>query len=1031
MRRNSLLTSLAVFITAAPGIAAPFGTVVPLVGHAADIALDESRGQLYIANFTANRIEVMSTSDNTVRRSMNTVTQPGGIALSPDSRYLVVTNYSETTSVPAASANQLTVFDLASNTRQTYSTGDAPLAVAFVNTTTPKSGRALIATKTSFYLFDPTNGTIEFLTTYTNLVKDLPVPQATFPGQITQAAMSASGNGAYIWGVGSAGTGSQLVYMYDRDRNQMYGDFWTTTPPLLPRVTAAQDGSWAMIGWAQFTRARCNGPNFMVQSRMPSAISHPNITGHAVDPRRGMIYGQVPDGTQPAGPPFAAGKLPTFNVMDPDNLTVREKIFIPENMTGRALMDKAGSTMYAISDSGIMVLPIGTMNRSSRVSTSVEDVLVQSNFCNRNAMKQTFTISDPGGNRTDFQISARGAGVQVSPTSGTTPATVTVTVDPAAMTNTFGTVAVNLDITSGSAVNVIPPVRLLISNPDQDQRGSVVNIPGTLTDLVADRDRRRFYVVRRDKNQILVFDGTNNQQMAVLRTGTTPRRVALSNDRKMLLVANADSQYVQVIDLDTMQPQLPIELPPGHYARSVAHSNNAAFAVVGNDAAPPGSVDRLDLQSRCAVQPPSLGVWQNKLDPESVLTAPDSRNTILLAETDGNVKLYEAQQDTWVLSRKDLATPPTGGYAASDPQGPPTASLPDSPSDMGIYVVGNTILNPALVPIGTLDASVGNTMGFSFSEAQRGYRLTGNTASGPGVIQNMPALRVAPGSLVRPVRVTEAPILPTKEIPFTRTVDHLPAVGTVLNLTTSGVTVLAGAYDAPIAPPTIASVVNAADGNKPVAPGGLISIYGTNMAPTNQATSQMPLPTALGQSCLVVNGMLAPLLFVSGSQVNAQLPARVSGTATMTIHTPGGVSDNYNFSASSTAPSVFQTGSPSASQRMATVVRASNGELVTPTNPIHTDDTVVIYLTGLGATVPAVEDGMPAPSAPLATAAVQPVVSLGGKALNVYWAGLVPGYVGLYQINATVPFGVPQGLDIPLTIDQNGNSTTLSVRVVK
>ena len=60
MRRNSLLTSLAVFITAAPGIAAPFGTVVPLVGHAADIALDESRGQLYIANFTANRIEVMS-----------------------------------------------------------------------------------------------------------------------------------------------------------------------------------------------------------------------------------------------------------------------------------------------------------------------------------------------------------------------------------------------------------------------------------------------------------------------------------------------------------------------------------------------------------------------------------------------------------------------------------------------------------------------------------------------------------------------------------------------------------------------------------------------------------------------------------------------------------------------------------------------------------------------------------------------------------------------------------------------------------
>jgi uncharacterized protein (TIGR03437 family) len=203
------------------------------------------------------------------------------------------------------------------------------------------------------------------------------------------------------------------------------------------------------------------------------------------------------------------------------------------------------------------------------------------------------------------------------------------------------------------------------------------------------------------------------------------------------------------------------------------------------------------------------------------------------------------------------------------------------------------------------------------------------------------------------------------------------------------------------------------------------------MAPTNMATSQMPLPTALAQSCLVVNGALAPLLFVSGNQVNAQLPGRVTGNATMTIHTPGGVSDNFNFSSSSNAPSVFQSGAPGATSRLATIVRASNGELVTPTNPIHPEDTVVIYLTGLGTTSPAVDDGMPAPNSPLATATVIPSVSLGGRSLNVYWAGLVPGYVGLYQINATVPFGVPLGLDIPLVIEQGGSSTTLAVRVVK
>ena len=56
---------------------------------------------------------------------------------------------------------------------------------------------------------------------------------------------------------------------------------------------------------------------------------------------------------------------------------------------------------------------------------------------------------------------------------------------------------------------------------------------------------------------------------------------------------------------------------------------------------------------------------------------------------------------------------------------------------------------------------------------------------------------------------------------------------------------------------------------------------------------------------------------------------------------------------------------------------------------------------------------------------------MGGVTLNVLYAGLVPGSVGLYQINATVPNkGVPQGLEIPLLITQGGNSTTLNLRVV-
>jgi uncharacterized protein (TIGR03437 family) len=73
---------------------------------------------------------------------------------------------------------------------------------------------------------------------------------------------------------------------------------------------------------------------------------------------------------------------------------------------------------------------------------------------------------------------------------------------------------------------------------------------------------------------------------------------------------------------------------------------------------------------------------------------------------------------------------------------------------------------------------------------------------------------------------------------------------------------------------------------------------------------------------------------------------------------------------------------------------------------------------------------MPAPSDPLPSAVIIPAVSLGGTALNVTYAGLVPGSVGLYQINATVPAKVPNGLDIPLVVNQGGSSTTLSLRVV-
>jgi uncharacterized protein (TIGR03437 family) len=1030
MRWNRILISIAMTaaVSVAPLAAATFGTVVPITGHAADLALDEARGKLYIANFTANRIDVLSTSDNIVHSSINIAAQPGSVTLSRDGRFLVATNYVNPTAA-APNSSMLTVIDLTTNARQTFSTGDPALGASFFSAGNQEM--VLLATTTGLYIFDPLSGALQTIASFANLAKTLPVAPATFPGQIVEAALATAADRVHVWGVLSAGGGGpQGIFVYDSTNGRLFADGWITTPPLVPRISVASDGSWAMIGWAAYARSTCvPGPNFMVRSRYPSPVTSANVTGHAIDSKNNILYAQIPDANTPTNPPYtpttpagtaSSAKLPALSIMDADNLTVRDKLYLPENMTGRAVLTGNGGTLYAISDSGVMVLPVGSLNQARRLQASAEDLLVQSNFCTRNALKQTFTLSDPGGNRTDFALAASQAGVTLSPLTGTTPAVITVTVDPNALASTSGTLTVPIAISSQSAVNVPPAVRLLISSPDQDQRGSVVNVPGNLTDILADPYRNRFYILRQDKNQLLVFDSTSNKQIAALRTGTTPRTMSFSSDAKTLIVSNSNSQQLSVFDLDALQPTWPILLPAGHFGSSVAQSNNATLALVENDNSDTTAVDRINTISGCAFGLPSLGIYNNdksSFPPTSVLAPTPSQNSILMAASNGNVMLYDAQADTFVLSRKDV-TALSGAYAAAD--------TPGSSTNAGTYVIGNYVFDPALVPMGTLDTSVGNTMGFAFTQGQAGYRVTANTASGPGVIQNLPALR---GANVRPVRVAEAPVLSTAATPFVRTV--APLGGSIVLLTTSGFTVLAPNYDAAVAPPLISAVVNAADGTKPVAPGGLISIYGSNMAATNVATSTVPLPTAMGQSCLVINGMLTPLIFVSPTQINAQLPSRAGSSATLTIHTPGGISDNFNFSVNPTAPSVFQTGAAGPQTGLATIVRADNGQLVTPTNPVHSGDTIVIYLTGMGATSPSVDDGMPAPFTPLATALSTPTVTLGGSPLSVYWAGLVPGSVGEYQINATVPLHPTEGLDIPLTIAQGAASTTLSVRVVK
>ena len=82
--KKSLWSQVAVWLCLTGTLCAgTFGKVVSVGGHASDLALDEGRGVLYIANFTANRIDVMSLANNTIQTSINVPPQPSSPANRP------------------------------------------------------------------------------------------------------------------------------------------------------------------------------------------------------------------------------------------------------------------------------------------------------------------------------------------------------------------------------------------------------------------------------------------------------------------------------------------------------------------------------------------------------------------------------------------------------------------------------------------------------------------------------------------------------------------------------------------------------------------------------------------------------------------------------------------------------------------------------------------------------------------------------------------------------------------------------------
>jgi uncharacterized protein (TIGR03437 family) len=249
-------------------------------------------------------------------------------------------------------------------------------------------------------------------------------------------------------------------------------------------------------------------------------------------------------------------------------------------------------------------------------------------------------------------------------------------------------------------------------------------------------------------------------------------------------------------------------------------------------------------------------------------------------------------------------------------------------------------------------------------------------------------------------------------------------------VTTSGISVIPLSAPAAANAPRVASngVVNLASYQTAVAPGSLVSIFGSNLG-SSATFSTTPLPTILGGTCVTLNNAAIPLELTSSGQINAQIPVNLAaGKYPLVVRSIA----NLNSSASTTvtvakyAPAVFVSNSGQAA-----IVKASDGSLVNANNPATRDEDLVIFGTGLGTTTGGpVANGNPAPSSPLAvTAQVQVFFgnpSYSQSPMIVQWSGLVPGFIGVNQINIRVPGTHMNGNSLPVTIKIGGVSSPAS-----
>jgi len=201
-------------------------------------------------------------------------------------------------------------------------------------------------------------------------------------------------------------------------------------------------------------------------------------------------------------------------------------------------------------------------------------------------------------------------------------------------------------------------------------------------------------------------------------------------------------------------------------------------------------------------------------------------------------------------------------------------------------------------------------------------------------------------------------------------------------------------------PLAISTIVSGADFTAAGAPGAIMSLFANAIPGVDgiTAAARYPLPTTLSGVSVRVNGTAAPLYAVTPRQINFQLPWDASGDVSIAVSAGAITAPVFRLRTGQAAPALF-----------AVAQRGVNSSIISASNPALRGETIVLYASGLGTVSNAPPAGAAALASPLSMVLGNTEVSIGGRTTRFDFAGLAPGFAGLYQINVVVPSDAAPG----------------------